>query len=165
MTRWVVDASPLIFLTKLDRLDLLRRGADEILVPSKVVAEISAGRDDSAGQVSRALGTWLRERPLALRDLPPILKTAGPGEAAAMLLAQQVDADRIVMDDLNARRRARALGLHPVGTLGLLLAARLRDEIPCLRDEIARLRAAGFRVGDALVQAVLAEAGEGGPGR
>lgn len=33
MRLWVVDTSPLIFLAKLDRLDLLKRGADQIVVP------------------------------------------------------------------------------------------------------------------------------------
>jgi hypothetical protein len=60
-----------------------------------------------------------------------------------------------------ARRRfADRLGLRSVGTLGLLLAARLRGEIPFLRDEIARLRHGGFRAAPALVAAILREAGE-----
>ena len=42
MTRWVVDTSPLIFLAKLDRLDLLRKGADEILAPPAVIEEVRA---------------------------------------------------------------------------------------------------------------------------
>jgi predicted nucleic acid-binding protein len=36
MSRWIADTSPLIFLAKLDRLDLLRKSADEILVPAAV---------------------------------------------------------------------------------------------------------------------------------
>ena len=45
MRRWVADTSPLIFLAKLDRLHLLERGADEILVPPAVLQEIQARRD------------------------------------------------------------------------------------------------------------------------
>ncbi len=40
MNRWVVDTGPLIFLAKLDRLELLQRGADEILAPPAVLAEV-----------------------------------------------------------------------------------------------------------------------------
>ncbi len=36
MTLWVVDTSPLLFLTKLNRLDLLGKGADTICVPQAV---------------------------------------------------------------------------------------------------------------------------------
>jgi predicted nucleic acid-binding protein len=42
MSRWVVDTSPLIFLAKLNRLDLLRRSADELLVPTAVIEEVRA---------------------------------------------------------------------------------------------------------------------------
>ena len=64
------------------------------------------------------------------------------------------------MDDLDARRRARRLGFDLTGTMGLLLAARLRGEIPSVRLEIERLVALGFRVAPSLVEAVLDEAGE-----
>lgn len=64
------------------------------------------------------------------------------------------------MDDLDGRRFARRLGVIAVGTLGLLLAARLRGDLPSLRAEIERLRAGGFRVSSALVEAVLRTAGE-----
>jgi predicted nucleic acid-binding protein len=108
MTLWIVDTSPLIFLAKLNRLDLLKRGADQIVAPPAVFREI--------------------------------------GE--------------VVLDDLDARRFAHRIGLVPVGTLGLLLAAKLRGEIKSLREEIDRLIGAGFRVSPPLVQAFLREAGE-----
>lgn len=54
MTRWVVDASPLIFLAKLDRLELLRRGATEIYAPPQVLAEVKAWADAPAGVVDRS---------------------------------------------------------------------------------------------------------------
>lgn len=38
MSRWVANTSPLIFLAKLDRLDLLRKAADEILVPGELAS-------------------------------------------------------------------------------------------------------------------------------
>ena len=44
--------------------------------------------------------------------------------------------------------------------MGLLLAARLRDEIPSIKDEIKRLQQVGFWASDALVTAILHEAGE-----
>ncbi|HSS47365.1 MAG TPA: hypothetical protein VLX28_00330 [Thermoanaerobaculia bacterium] len=41
MNLWVIDSSPLIFLAKLSRLDLLQKGAEEILAPPAVLAEIA----------------------------------------------------------------------------------------------------------------------------
>ena len=39
MSRWVVNTSPLIYLAELNRLELLRRSADEILVLPTVLTE------------------------------------------------------------------------------------------------------------------------------
>lgn len=161
MTVWVVDTSPLIFLAKLNRLDLLRKGADRILAPPAVLQEIHAHPDEVAAEIEEARTSWLQIQSVGDRGILEVLMAdLDHGEAEAIVLAREVRAERIVMDDLDGRRFARRLGLAPVGTLGLLLAARLRGELPSLRQEIDRLEAAGFRVGEALRQAVLAEAGE-----
>ena len=47
MSRWVVNTSPLIYLAHLDRLDLLRQGAEEILIPPAVLRELRAKPDPS----------------------------------------------------------------------------------------------------------------------
>lgn len=82
------------------------------------------------------------------------------GESEVIALALELEAERVILDDLDARRLAQRLGVVPVGTLGLLLAARLRGEIQSLRAELDRLQQAGFRVSPTLRQAVLREAGE-----
>ena len=50
MTRWVVDAAPIILLAKAGHLSLLSLLADEILRPSAVVREI---RRDPADDPAR----------------------------------------------------------------------------------------------------------------
>jgi predicted nucleic acid-binding protein len=80
--------------------------------------------------------------------------------AEVIALASERAAERIVMDDLDGRRLARRLGLEPIGTLGLLLGAKLRGELGSLREEIERLEREGFRASHSIVEAVLREAGE-----
>jgi len=84
----------------------------------------------------------------------------GPGEAEASVLAKECGAEMLVLDDLDARRFASRVGLSVVGTAGLLLAAKLRGDIPSLAADLDRLEVAGFRIGARLNQAVLAAAGE-----
>jgi len=95
-----------------------------------------------------------------VRLLAVLKRELGDGEAEAITLALETHAARIVLDDLDARRLADRLGLKLVGTLGLLLASKLRGEIPSLRAEIDRLRNEGFRASPALVEAILRSAGE-----
>ena len=65
-----------------------------------------------------------------------------------------------VLDDGPARTCATALGVGVRGTLGLLILAKRGGAIPTVRAPIDALRAAGYHLGEALVAAVLAEAGE-----
>lgn len=165
MRRWVADTSPLLFLAKLNRLDLLRHAAEEILAPPAVFEEIQRVSDEATKRLEAARLDWLQVHPVADLALIDVLQAdLDLGESEVIALAQELKADRVVLDDLDARRMARRIGLLPIGTLGLLLAARLRGEIPSLRSEIERLERQGFRVQKALVEEVLREAGEGEQG-
>ncbi len=161
MSRWVVDTGPLIFLAQIDRLDLLRHAADEVLIPPGVLQELRAKTDASASKIETARRTWLRLDSLRDQTMLKVLSLdLDAGEAEVIALAHERSADRTVMDDLAGRRYARRLGLPLVGTIGLLLAARLRGEVNSLKDEIQRLRDAGFFASEALVAEVLRAAGE-----
>lgn len=161
MRLWVVDTSPLIFLAKLDRLDLLRRGAEQIVVPPAVFREIDEYPDSASESIDKAKTSWLSMRAVEDRRLVDVLMAdLDAGESEVIALALELEAERVILDDLDARRLAQRLGVSPVGTLGLLLAAKLRGELQSLRAEIDRLLQAGFRVSPTLRQAVLREAGE-----
>ena len=163
MSLWVIDSSPLIFLAKLNRLNLLRQEAEEVLVPPAVLEEIAEQDDEAKRQIEEARRTWLEMRPVRnVRLLAVLKRELGDGEAEAITLAMETNAARIVLDDLDARRLADRLGLRLVGTLGLLLASKLRGEVPSLRAEIERLRSGGFRASPALVEEILRSAGEEG---
>jgi predicted nucleic acid-binding protein len=161
VTLWVVDTSPLVFLTKLDHLDLLRTGAETVCVPQAVLDEIRAKPDKAARAIEQASRSWLTVCQVgSLQAVEILLADLGSGEAEVIALAKELAADKVVMDDLDARRFARRVQLNVIGTMGLLLSARLRGEIPSLQEEIERLQTLGFRVAPSLAEAVLREAGE-----
>jgi predicted nucleic acid-binding protein len=163
MRLWVVDASPLIFLAKLDRLDLLKGGADQVVVPPAVLREIGEHPDDASRKIDDARRSWLGVRAVENRRIVDVLMAdLDAGESEVIALALEAKAERVILDDLDARRFAHRIGIERVGTLGLLLAAKLRGELPNLSVEIDRLRQAGFRVSPPLSQALLLEAGEAG---
>jgi hypothetical protein len=65
-----------------------------------------------------------------------------------------------LLDDLDARRFAKRVGLPTIGTVGILLSARLQGKIPSLREEMDRLQVHGFRISKALMEEALKAAGE-----
>jgi predicted nucleic acid-binding protein len=158
---WAVDTGPLIFLSKLGHLDLLKDAASTICVAEAVIDEIQAKPDEAARAINLACQFWLSVRQVTNRQAVEILLAdLGRGESETIVLAKEIEAERVVMDDLDARRFAHRVGLKSIGTLGLLLAARLDGRIASLRREIENLADAGFHATPELVDRVLTEAGE-----
>lgn len=114
----VSDASPLNFLLRLGRAELLPKMFGEILIPSIVREEMS--RLSTPVEVREALAhppAWLHVRePVHIEPIANL----DPGETAAISLALEVSADLILVDDGDARNAARARGLSIIGLLGVL---------------------------------------------
>lgn len=78
------------------------------------------------------------------------------GEAEAFALATDIKADRVLIDERDARRRARNLGLEVTGALGILLRAAQEGSLDSLPNAIDRLEdEAGFWVAPALRRHIL----------
>ena len=150
---WVVDTGPLIFLSKLGHLELLKNAASMVCAAQSVLDEIRAKPDEAALLIDLACQSWLSVRQVDNRQAVEILLAdLGPGEAETIVLAKELEAERVVMDDLDARRLAHRIGFKLIGTLGLLLTARLDGKIASLHQEIERLEAAGFRAAPELIE-------------
>ena len=83
-----------------------------------------------------------------------------PGETEALVLAEELHADWVLLDESKARRVAAILGLQHIGTVGLLLLAKQRGYVPHVRSLLDELRAQQFRLSDRVYQAILEQAGE-----
>jgi len=91
-----------------------------------------------------------------LRLLPGL----GKGEREVIAQALEQNIDSVVLDDLDARRSARRFGLIPIGTVGLLLAAKKLNLLPSLKAELERLKKMDFWISQSLIERALTEAGE-----
>ena len=155
MTRQaVINASPLIFLSRGHHLSLLEAVAERVLVPEPVVLEIRAkGADDLT---VRALDTtsWLQPVPAPFLPDEIIEWGLGAGESAVLALAKSIGGGEAIIDDLAARRCAAVLGIPVRGTLGIVLLAKKRGLIPAARPVLEDL----IRGGLYLHESVLAEA-------
>jgi hypothetical protein len=83
------------------------------------------------------------------------------GEAEAITLACPIKAPTVLLDEKDARRVARGLGLDTLGTVGLLLWAKRFGLITSLTGELEQLTGPGrFRLSAALISEALRLAGE-----
>ena len=84
----------------------------------------------------------------------------GAGERAAIALAIDVSADYIVMDDRRARSSAKAHGLTPVGSFGLLINAKRNGLIQEVRPLMDAMLSHGLYASEGLYRSILAIANE-----
>ena len=105
---------------------------------------------------------WIHVEPLKTAHLKQSLMfELDRGEAAAIALALERNIPRVIIDEADGRATAKALGLHPMGILGILLRAKHEGVLPSVNDEMQKLRHdAGFFIAESLFQRILVEAGE-----
>ena len=84
----------------------------------------------------------------------------GAGEAEAIALAQRRRARLLLVDDARGRRIARSRGVPVAGVAGVLLAAKIRQEVEAVGPILRELAAAGYRLAPRLLAQVRATAGE-----
>lgn len=158
----VSDTSPVSNLLRIGNLDLLPRLYGRIKVPSMVWSELMVlkrrGHDVSALENA----DWLEIKTPAQREyVIKLSATIDPGEAEAIVLAHELDADLLIIDEKDGRKAAQREGLEIVGTLGILLEAKRREFIPLVAPLMYALREkARFRISQALFEEVICLAGE-----
>ncbi|MDD2759689.1 MAG: DUF3368 domain-containing protein [Methylomonas sp.] len=110
----VLNTSPIIFLSKIDALTLLADCFAEIFTSPGVVNEL---RDFP-------IPTNIKVRSLSSPGNAYVQGALGrlhQGELEAIVLAQELLVDYVILDDLLARRKAQRLGIKVMGTLGVML--------------------------------------------
>jgi predicted nucleic acid-binding protein len=157
MPRVVIsDSSPLRYLVLIGHADLLPALYSEVVIPQLVADELQQPG------TPLAMRAWMADRPFWLRVLSGVtqpkavlLADLDAGEREALLLALELSADLVLMDDREGTEEARRLGLAVTGTLGILDRGAERGLID-LAPAIARLRQTNFRISPVLLDRLLA---------
>lgn len=159
----VTNSTPLIELSKIKQLDLLREVYGTILVPEEVYVEVVVDGTGKPGAAEVGVAGWIHCQSVVDKEQIRALQSQYSlhlGECATIALAQEIDAEQVILDDNAARREAIARGLPVIGTIGVLLIAKTQRIIPSVRPILDNLRAQGTRVSQDLYYQVLARAGE-----
>lgn len=157
----VADSGPLIALARLNLLRLLQIHFDEVQVPDEVFAECTIHPHRPGAQAIRAARDAGLFACVAVTGVDRFVDEhlLDPGEAAALILAQQRNCPALV-DERKGRRVARQLGIPVVGTVGVLLAARQAGDIAALAPLLDALTSFGYRIPAEVVRAALRRVGE-----
>ncbi len=154
----VSDTTPIHYLILLDQVHLLPELLGELVIPAIVSRELQAEK------TPLKIREFMKDPPEWLEIVPDTgiididLHDIHVGEREAILLAEELGADGILMDDRAGRIAATDRGIFVIGTLGVLEIAAL-DGLIDFKEEVRLLRELGFYVTDDLERFFLKRVG------
>jgi predicted nucleic acid-binding protein len=148
----VADTGPIHYLVLIEAVGLLPRLYDLVVLPKAVHAELTHPNAPAPVKSWAAkLPPWVQVKAASHIALGNLLD---PGEAEAIVLAQELHADSLLLDEKEGRQEALRLGLPVSGTIGVLEKAAERKMIS-LSEAFARLSRTNFHIAPEVLQQAL----------
>ena len=158
----VSNTSPIFYLSSINHLDLLHQIYGKIIIPVAVLNEITdIGNTDVSATIVPKL-SWIQTQSVTNLTLVNRLRTElDRGEAEAIALAIELNADRLIIDERLGRKIAEQSGIAIIGVLGILIAGKNRDLINEVKPLLNRLtEQTGFWLERKLYRSILQLVGE-----
>jgi uncharacterized protein len=152
----VSNTTPISELAKVEQLQLLRDVFGQVIIPQEVYDELMVGNHPAVLAMQSA--NWIEVRAVSDRPSLQALQTQTNldlGECAAILLAEELKADRLIIDEKAARQIAKSRRLPVIGTIAVLLLAKQRDLRPSVKDILDAMIDKGTRISAKLYQQAL----------
>lgn len=142
----VSNSTPLIALSRIGRLGIIRELFNSIVIPKAVFLEVATDKKFRAGSTEVLEASWIQTIEVANTAVVDFLSvTVDAGESEAIALAKEIKADLLLIDDRDGRNMAESVGIAVTGTIGLLLRYYKgnQDNFKLALDELV---AHGFRI-------------------
>lgn len=161
MRRVIVNSTPIIALSNIGKLEILRELYQEIYIPQAVYNEITEKDDTASKNIQNSLN-WIHVENIQNPEKYTMYRAKlHAGEVEVMILAQESpEADLLIIDDNAARKTAKYLGLTVTGTMGVLLKAKSKSIIIEIKPLLNKLQASGFYISEQVIKLILKQAGE-----
>ena len=158
----ICNTGPLIALSMIDRIDILRHLFELVSVPETVHNEILEGGSANAGLANYRKVKWIKVISLSMPIDPLLMTSLDAGEAAVIGLARELDSTNyVLLDERKARKIARTVyGLHVIGSARVLVEAKRHGLIDNVSVALQAMRDGGYWIGDSIIDAALKQAGE-----
>lgn len=133
----VADTTPIITLLKIDKLSLLEKLFGKIIVPKAVFRELAQNNKfvNEADIITK--NNFIEVQDVSTHDTVELFrKSTGldAGESEALVLAEKLQADMMLLDEKKARKMASLMNIKVMGTVGILIKAYEKKIIS--KDEI-----------------------------
>jgi predicted nucleic acid-binding protein len=159
MLKVVSNTTPIISLLKLSKLDILKNLYSEISIPYAVFQEVVAGKNKDYYKNLSNLN-WVRIIEIQDKQAVKYFLDLDSGEAEAIVLATEIKADLIILDEKLGRFHAKHADLKVTGTLGVLIKAKKEGLINELKPLLFELTKKEVWISDKLIYEILKQVGE-----
>ena len=155
------NTSPIMNLTAVEQLVLLQQLYAKVIIPQAVYEELVIGGEQPGSTEVQTFG-WIETKSVTDQTLvTALLGELDRGEAEAIALAKELQAERLLLDERRGRAVAFRFGLRVTGVLGVLIEAKRKGHLQIVKPVLDALVAeAGFWVSPQLYRRVLQAAGE-----
>lgn len=158
----VSNTTPLIAFSSLQKFDLLKKLFGKIYIAEAVFHEATIAKKEKDNLVFDIFqADWVQT--VKVKDrlaVEVLLDELDLGEAETIVLAKEINADWILMDEKKGRRKLTQLGLAKIGTIGLLLKAKEIGLLTEIKPEINKLIETSFNLRDSVIHTILKQANE-----
>lgn len=159
MRKVVSNTTPIISLLKISKLSLLQELYGEIYIPHAVFKEIEAGKEKVFYKDLSKID-WIKIIDIEDKNALKYFLDIDAGEAEAIILATELNADLILMDEKLGRFYANNANLTISGTVGILIRAKNLGFISAIKPLLIKLRQREVWINDKLMNEALELAGE-----
>lgn len=161
MRKVVVNTTPLIALSHVRQLNILKKLYGEIIIPEAVYRELSVKEESVCKKTVDSSLDWIRVDTIENQMAKTMYRTQlHDGEVEVMILAKEIAADVVIIDDANAKKHAKYLDLPVTGTLGVLIKAKQKGYIDELKPVLQRMVENGIYISQSLIELCLKQVGE-----
>ena len=159
MLKIVSNTTPLISLLKLSRIELLKKLYDEIYIPRAVFHEIELGKTKKYYKDLSKVN-WIKIKEIQDKTAVKYFLDLDAGEAEVIVLASEIKADLVILDEKLGRFYAKHAELKVTGTVGVLLKAKELGFIKEIKPLLIELTQKDVWIGERLMNEILVQAGE-----
>ena len=159
MRKVVSNTTPILSFIKLNRLDILKKIYEKILIPEAVFNEIREGKSKYYTDISKE--SWIEILKVENRKiLSQLEKKLDKGEAEAIALSLELSADLLLIDEKLGRKIAEEKGIKITGTIGILIKAKKQGIIKEVKPFIYELIEKGNYYKESFIKLILQHTGE-----
>lgn len=159
MLKVVSNTTPIISLLKIDQLELLHQLYESVYIPTAVLSEIEVGKAKGFYKDLTKID-WIRICEVKDKQAVKYFLDLDAGESEAIVLATELQADLLLIDERLGRFHAKHADLTISGTLGVLVKAKNQGLLPELKSLLYELTRKDVWLRESLIQRILQQVGE-----